>query len=158
MTEQRRQDCWGVVMRVSSQKHPTFLKHQIGVMQTVGAMAIFIPLLLITGDRQTQAAPFTGKIAQITDDLRPYAQNGGISQRQIDHLNRSYAKRQSYKAIQTLRRRGELGSPNYVSEFREVYEIRGGDRYHAPQKFHILYRLSPSCNYRCSEAYDWYKQ
>jgi hypothetical protein len=113
----------------------------------VVAIAFFVPLVLMT-DSPAQAESF-----------QPYAQNGGITQSQIDYLNRSYAKRQSYNAVQSLRRRGILGSPNYVSEFREVYEIRGSnDGAHALMKFHILYRLSPACNYQCSEAYDWYRQ
>ena len=158
MTEQQTQECWGVVMRVLAQKHPTPPNPHISVTRLIGAITLLVPLALTPGDRQTQAGLFSGSPAQ-AEELQPYAQNGGITQSQIDNLNRSYARQQSYRAIQSLRRRGELGSPNYVSQFREVYEIRGsGDPYRAPGKFHILYRPSPSCNYRCSEAYDWYRQ
>ncbi len=89
---------------------------------------------------------------QATEDT-PYNQTATANEYRVDRM-RFVAKGQSTQAIHSA-----LGSPNVVSEDREVYEIPGSsDGIHASRKFVVLYRPAASCSYNCYEAYDWYSQ
>jgi hypothetical protein len=88
-----------------------------------------------------------------------YNQGGTITVAEAESMQ-NYAPNQSYHAITS-----HLGYPKYRSRDADIYEIAGtgdvslgGVQVRPNQRFIVVYAASPSCNYECSQAIDWYWQ